>query len=64
MTPYEYYINCKIDKLKEKLLDANLSVKQAFAQCNMDYNGHSARIFRQKVGLSPSAYRKAVQGKG
>lgn len=64
MTPYEYYINCKINKLKEKLLDANLSVKQAFAQCNMDYNGHSARIFKQKVGLSPSAYRKAVQGKG
>jgi len=58
VTPYEYYINYKIIKLKEKLLDVNLTVKQAFAYCNMDYNGHSARMFKQKVGLSPSAYRK------
>lgn len=62
MTPYEYYTNCKISKLKEKLLDANLTIRQAFAQCNMDYNGHSARLFRQKVGLSPSAYRRMAWG--
>jgi len=58
VTPHEYYTNYKIGKLKEKLLDANLSVAQAFAACNMDYNGHSARVFREKVGVSPSAYRK------
>ena len=58
VTPHEYYINCKIGKLKEKLLDTNLSVAQAFAACNMDYNGHSAKLFREKVGVSPSAYRK------
>jgi AraC family transcriptional regulator len=29
--------------MKEKLLDANLSIAQAFAACNMDYNGHSAK---------------------
>ncbi|HRU41598.1 MAG TPA: AraC family transcriptional regulator, partial [Candidatus Diapherotrites archaeon] len=58
VTPYEYYINYKISKLKEKLLDANLSVAQAFAACNMDYNGHSAKLFKEKVGVSPSEYRK------
>ncbi len=58
VTPYEYYINYKISKLKEKLLDTNLSVAQAFAACNMDYNGHSARLFKEKVGVSPSDYRK------
>jgi AraC family transcriptional regulator len=58
VTPHEYYINYKIGKLKEKLLDTNLSVAQAFAACNMDYNGHSARLFREKVGVSPSEYRK------
>ena len=61
VTPYEYYINYKISKLKEKLLDANLSVAQAFAACNMDYNGHSARVFKNKTGLSPSAYRKTYK---
>ncbi len=58
VTPYEYYINYKICKVKEKLLDANLSVAQAFADCNMNYNGHFARVFKNKTGTSPSAYRK------
>ena len=58
VTPREYYLNYKISKLKEKLLDTNLSVSQAFAACNMDYNGYYARIFREKTGISPSDYRK------
>ena len=57
MTPYEYYTNYRISKLKEKLMDANLTVKQAFAACNMDYNGNSARLFKIKVGVSPSEFR-------
>jgi AraC family transcriptional regulator len=60
VTPHEYYLDYKISKLKEKLLDTNLSITQAFAACNMEYNGHSARLFREKVGVSPSVYRKNV----
>ena len=58
VTPHEYYNNYKISKLKEKLLDTNLSVAEAFAACNMEYNGHFARLFREKVGVPPSVYRK------
>lgn len=58
VTPHEYYTNYKIGKVKEKLLDPNLSIAEAFAACNMDYNGHTARLFREKVGVSPSVYRK------
>lgn len=58
VTPHEYYINYKISKVKEKLLDANFTIAQAFAACNIDYNGHSARVFKDKTGVSPSAYRK------
>ena len=58
VTPYEYYLNYKIGKLKEMLRDTNLSIAQAFNACNMDYNGHSARVFKEKTGISPSAYRK------
>jgi len=60
VTPHEYYVNYKISKLKEKLLDSNLSIAQAFAACNMNYNGHSARVFKDKTGVSPSAYRKML----
>mgnify|MGYP000309280013 FL=1 len=58
ITPYQYYINYKISKLKEKLLDTNLTIAEAFAACNINYNGHSARLFKEKVGVSPSVYRK------
>ncbi len=67
MTPHEYYTNYRMSKLKEKLLDATITIEQAFAACNMDYNGHSARLFRTVTGVSPSEYRKLSQnmeGKG
>ena len=54
VTPYEYYIDYKISKLKETLLDTNLSITQAFAACNMDYNGHSVKLFKERVGVTPS----------
>ncbi|HOJ12521.1 MAG TPA: AraC family transcriptional regulator [Clostridiales bacterium] len=63
VTPHDYYINYKISKLKQKLLDTNLSIAQAFAACNMNYNGHSARLFREKVGVPPSVYRKMSEVK-
>ena len=58
VTPHQHYTNYKISRLKEKLLDTNLSVAQAFAACNIKYNGHTARLFREKVGVTPSEYRK------
>ena len=60
ITPHEYYVNYKISKLKEKLLDTNLTIAQAFAACNMNYSGHFARVFKDKTGVSPSAYRKML----
>lgn len=58
VTPHEYYIDYKISKLKEKLLDTNLSINEAFAACNMSYNGHFTKLFKKKVGVSPSQFRK------
>ena len=63
LTPYDYYINIRTNRIKEKLSDVNLSVTQAFASCGVDYNGHFARVFKERVGLSPSQYRKAVNQK-
>lgn len=61
ITPYQYYLNIKILKIKEKLSDANVSIKEAFAACGIDYNGYYANVFQQKVGLKPSQYRALVQ---
>ena len=63
MTPHEYYISFKINKVKDKLLDSNLSITQAFAACGADYNGYLARVFKEKVGLTPSQYRNMTTQK-
>lgn len=60
ITPYSYYQEVKIKKLREALCDENLSISEAFALCGVDYNGYYASIFRKKVGMTPSQYRKSV----
>lgn len=58
LTPHEYYINLKISKLKEKLVSKNLSISQAFSDCNLDYNGYYIKLFKEKTGFSPSEFKK------
>ncbi|HWP97303.1 MAG TPA: helix-turn-helix transcriptional regulator [Syntrophomonadaceae bacterium] len=60
MTPYSYYQDIKVKRLKEKLCDKNISIKQAFAACGIDYSGNYARIFKERVGMTPSQYRETV----
>ncbi|NLC17250.1 MAG: helix-turn-helix transcriptional regulator [Clostridiales bacterium] len=62
-TMYEYYITNKISKLQEQLLDLDLTITQAFNACGLNYNGHFAKVFKQKTGLSPSQYRKKYASK-
>ena len=62
-TAHEYYINIKINNLKEKLIDPNISVNQAFNECNWDHNGHFTKVFKDRVGMSPSEYRQKVHEK-
>jgi len=58
ITPHDYYIDVKIEKIKDKLLDMNLSVDEAFASCGVDYHGHYAALFKKKTGFTPSEYRR------
>lgn len=63
MTPYNYYQDVKINKLKEKLCDVNLSITQVFDECGMDYDGNLAKKFKQKLGMTPSQYRTMMTKK-
>jgi len=57
-TPLEFYQRIKIERLQEKLLDANLSVEKAFEECGVDSHGSYYRLFKEKTGLTPSNFRK------
>ena len=60
LTPYSYYQELKINRLKEALCDNNLSVTEAFASCGIEYHGNFAKLFKEKVGMTPSRYKKSM----
>jgi len=57
-TPYEYYKNIKIDKLKEELKNQNTTVAKAFAECGLVYKGKYEKYFKEMVGMTPSQYKR------
>jgi len=59
-TPYSYYLDVKIKNLQEALRNPDLSITEAFSRCGMAYSGNFARIFKDKVGMTPSQYRKSI----
>lgn len=62
ITPYDYYQDVKIAKIKEKLRETNLSITQVFDDCGVDYNKGFARVFKRKTGMTPSEYRFQIVG--
>ena len=61
ITPHNYYKQIIIRKLKEKLLDLNLSIDEAFRACGVDYKGRYAHFFKEMTGLTPAEYRKQAE---
>lgn len=57
-TPYSYYREVKLERIKEKLRDPALSVSEAFVACGADYSSCFADVFKQKVGMTPGQYKK------
>ncbi len=60
-TPHHYYINIKINKIKEKLLDPDISIAEAFSGCGVDYHGYYAGLFKESTGFTPTDYRKMLK---
>jgi len=58
--PYSYYIEVKVKKIKEALGNNRISISQAFASCGVDYNSGFARAFKNRVGMTPTQYRKEL----
>ena len=59
MTPGEYHKKIKIEHIKEKLRDKNLTVKKAFEACGENSNGWVAKkLFKELAGMSPKEWRE------
>ena len=60
MTPGDYHKQCKVEHIKEKLKDENLSIKEAFAACGEDSHGWFPKVFKEITGKSPKEYRDTL----
>ena len=57
-TPMEFYQRIKLENIQEKLLDNSLSVEEAFESCGVDSHGSYFKLFKERVGMTPSEFRK------
>lgn len=58
VTPQVYLQTKLIERAKTLLANESLSVNEVAAQLGFSYPNHFARLFRQKTGMSPTAFRK------
>ena len=60
-TPFEYLLDIKVDKAKEMLVHTDRSVTDICYYCGFNNRTHFSTLFKNKVGVSPSQYRKLAK---
>lgn len=60
ITPQVYLQNKIIDRAKALLSDESLSINDIASYLGFNYPNHFARLFHQKTGFSPTAFRKRL----
>ena len=60
--PYRYVLNRKIDLARQLLTETGMSVRDIAAYLSFEDEFYFSGLFRRKVGLSPTQYRKKAQG--
>ena len=62
ITPYAYFIEEKIRLAKNMLANSNLSIKEIAYKLSFTDAYYFSNAFKDKVGMSPSLYRKKKNG--
>jgi AraC family transcriptional regulator len=60
VAPHKWLTEQRVELSKEKLRDDGLSLSDVAAECGFSDQSHLTRIFRQAVGVSPGAWRRAL----
>lgn len=58
-TPYRYLLDYRLERAAELLENGNETVAGIAAATGFNQPSHFAKLFRERTGLSPRAYRKA-----
>ena len=58
VTPYSYLLKKKLDLAEQLLRDTNLSIRAIADELSFADEYYFSNVFKKRMGLSPSAYRK------
>ena len=58
MTPHRYFTNLRIQRAKRLLMTTSASVEEVSAQGGFDTSCNFIRLFKQRTGMTPTAFRK------
>jgi AraC family transcriptional regulator len=61
VAPHKWLIEQRVVLSKEKLRDDGLSLSDVAMECGFSDQSHLTRAFRQTVGISPGAWRRALK---
>jgi AraC-like DNA-binding protein len=61
VAPHKWLIEQRVVLSKEKLRDDGLSLSDVATECGFSDQSHLTRVFRQTVGVSPGAWRRALK---
>jgi AraC-like DNA-binding protein len=60
MTPYQYYIQIKINKACRLLEQTDISIKEAAYTLGFEDQYYFSRLFKQKTGIPPSRWKRFI----
>lgn len=63
LTPYQYFLQLRIHRAKELLMDSELSVKVVSSMMNFENQYYFSRLFKRKTGFSPSQWKAGQDDK-
>ena len=59
MTPYAFFIDIRMRRALALIRDPKLKIIDVGVLCGFENHSHFTRVFRQKIGMTPSAYRRS-----
>jgi AraC-like DNA-binding protein len=60
MTPYQYYINIKIDEAKKLLEHGSITVKETAYRLGFEDQYYFSRLFKSKTGVAPKNWKNRI----
>lgn len=58
-TPYDFLVDIKINKACTLLKTSSNTITEICEYCGFSNSSHFTNVFKRKMGVSPSEYRKA-----